>query len=128
MRFRLTVLLENLLRAVALLLSLLHFLGWGFSGETGLLGNSMLMVVCATLAVAVTPDSAMREPSLRLLFVAVDLAGVAAIAFWTWHTYINSWSVPGWQPLVFGGLTGLGLLAGLARLRSATRSIENDEV
>jgi uncharacterized membrane protein len=123
----LTTWLENLLRAVLLLMSLLHFLGWGFSGETGLLGNSMLVVVGATLAVAVIPDSALRETSPRLLFAAIDLAGVAAMAIWTWHTYLNSWSVPGWQPLALGGVTGLGLLAGLARLRCSTQFHESKE-
>lgn len=119
--------LDNLLRAVLLLLSLLHFFGWGFSGETGLVGNSMLVVVGATLAVAVTPDSALREPSARLLFAAMDLAGVAAMAIWTWHTYLNWWSVSGWQPLALGGITGLGLLAGLARLRHFTQFHESKE-
>ena len=75
MRFRLTVLLENLLRAVALLLSLLHFLGWGFSGETGLLGNSMLMVVCATLATlpAAVARAGLKSPCLTIVGEVVRL-------------------------------------------------------
>ena len=62
--------LENLLRAVLLVLAMLVFLGWGFGGETGLVGQSLLIVVGAMLAVSMIPDSALRDPYFRICWAS----------------------------------------------------------
>ena len=116
--------LPDLFRSVMLLFSFFHFLGWGFSGETGLVGNAMLVVIGATFIVAVLPNEALLDPPVRWLFGVIVGAGIAAEVFLTGRDLENSSSPGPWPMLAFGGITTLGLMLGLLRLRSESKERE----
>lgn len=121
-----SVWLDNLLRALVLLLAILSFIGWGFSGETGMVGFSSLVSTAALFAVALIPDSALRDRAFRITWATVVGLGIVAILYWIWTGYSgkgNSMDPPG---LIFACVAGLGLMAGLARLRHSGEARPED--
>ncbi len=75
--------LENLLRAVLLLLALMYFFGWGFGGETGLVGQSLLPawpLECTNLRMAVLGDLHVGSPfnGMSKLDEIIDLTQASA--------------------------------------------------
>lgn len=116
MSSRASLWLDHLLRALVLLFAILSFLGWGFSGETGMVGLSSLVSTGALFAVALAPNDAFRSRYFRIWWTIVVGLGMVAILYWIWSRYSGNRSNQDWPGLIFGCVTGLGLLAGLTRL------------
>jgi hypothetical protein len=108
--------LDDLLRAVMLLLGILSFLGWGFSGESGLVGLSLLISTGAVLAVAPTPNKAFGDRLFRICWMMIIALGLASIACRIYAT-AQSDMAEDRPEITFAPVTAMGLLAGLARVR-----------